>query len=134
MRGIEIVPLKVDSRKEIPSLLKNYLTDMDALWLIPDRTVISESIVRYVIKEAFMKNVPTIGYNRFFYESGALMAFIFNYQELGGQAAQKVLAALSDRACSDSVPLFQVWINKRVAEKLERNVPETILPPFVFGP
>lgn len=134
MRGIEIVPLKVDSRKEIPSLLKNYLTDMDALWLIPDRTVISESIVRYVIKEAFIKKVPTIGYNRFFYESGALMAFIFNYQELGGQAAQKVLAALSDRTCSDSVPLFQVWINKRVAEKLERNVPETILPPFVFGP
>ena len=62
------------------------------------------------------------------------MAFIFNYQELGGQAAHKVLAALSDRACMDSVPLFQVWINKRVAETLERNVPETILPPFDFGP
>ncbi len=134
MRGMKILPLKVDGRKEIPSLLKNYLTDMDALWLIPDRTVISESIVRYVIKEAFIKKVPTIGYNRFFYESGALMAFIFNYQELGEQAAQKVLAVLSGRTCNDSAPVFQVWINKRVAEKLERKVSETISPPFVFGP
>ncbi len=134
LRGIKILPLKVDGRKEIPSLLKNHLTDIEALWLIPDRTVISESIVRYVIKEAFIKKVPTIGYNRFFYESGALMAFIFNYQELGEQAAQKVLAALSGRICTDSVPLFQVWINKRVAEKLERKVPESLSPPFVFGP
>lgn len=39
---------------------------MDALWLIPDRTVISESIVKYVIKEAFLRKVPVIGYNRFF--------------------------------------------------------------------
>ena len=132
--NISILPLRVDGRKEIPSLLKNYLTDMDALWLIPDRTVISESIVRYVIKEAFLRNVPTIGYNRFFYESGALMAFIFNYQDLGEQAAQKVLAVLSGRTCGDSVPAFQVWINKRVAEKLERKVSETLLPPFIFGP
>ena len=131
---MKILPLKVAGRKDIPSLLKNYLTDMDALWLIPDRTVITESIVRYVIKEAFMRKVPTIGYNRFFYESGAFMAFIFNYQELGEQAAQKVLAVLSGRTCIDSAPVFQVWINKRVAEKLERKVPETISPPFVFGP
>ena len=134
MRGMEILPLKIADRKEIPALLKNHLTNMDALWLIPDRTVISESIVRYVIKEAFMKKVPSIGYNRFFYESGALMAFVFNYQELGKQAAQKVLTALSGRVCSDSTPLFQAWINKRVAGKLEIKTPETILPPFVFGP
>lgn len=133
-QGIKILPLKVENKKEIPSLLKNHLTNMDALWLIPDRTVISESIVRYVIKEAFLRKVPTIGYNRFFYESGAFMAFIFDYQELGVQAAQQVLAAFSSQNCSDPVPLFQVWINKRVAEKLEGKAPETNFPPFVFGP
>ncbi len=132
--GMTILPLKVNGRKEIPSVLKKFLMEMDALWLIPDRTVISESIVRYVIKEAFMKKVPAIGYNRFFYESGALVAFIFNYQELGEQAARKVLAALSGQACMDSVPLFQVWMNKRVAEKLQEKTIETISPPFVFGP
>ncbi len=132
--GIKILPLKVNSRKEIPALLKNHLTNMDVLWLIPDRTVISESIVRYVIKEAFKRKIPTIGYNRFFYESGALMAFVFNYQELGKQAAHKLLTALSGQICIDSAPLFQVWINKRVAVKLERKTPETIFRPFVFGP
>ncbi len=132
--GMTILPLKVDGRKEIPSVLKKFLAEMDALWLIPDRTVISESIVRYVIKEAFMKKVPAIGYNRFFYESGALVAFIFNYQELGEQAARKVMTVLSGQACTDSVPLFQVWMNKRVAEKLQEKTIETISPPFVFGP
>ena len=92
---------------------------MDALWLIPDRTVISESIVKYVIKEAFLRKIPVIGYNRFFYETGAALAFVFDYKELGQQCAKKALSILSGKNCLSTPPLFHVWVNAGVAGSLD---------------
>ena len=117
--GLTVVPLRVSSKKDVPSALKGQWKDMDALWLIPDRTIISESIVKYVIKKAFLRKVPVIGYNRFFYETGAALAFVFNYKELGQQCAKKALRILSGKNCLGTPPLFHVWVNGGVAEKLD---------------
>ena len=134
LSGLTIVPLRVSSKKGIPSVLKRQWKDMDALWLIPDRTVISESIVKYVIKEVFLRKVPVIGYNRFFYETGAALSFVFDYKELGQQSAQKALRILSGEDCSDSPPLFHVWVNEGVADKLGLRTPDQYLPPVRLGP
>jgi len=131
---LTVVPLTVSSKKDIPSALTPQWNSMDALWLIPDPTVISESIVSYLIKEAFLRKVPVIGYNRFFYEAGAALAFVFDYKELGQQCAQKALNILSGKECRDTPPLFQVWINEGVAEKLELRPSNEYLPPFRSGP
>jgi len=131
---LTVVPLRVSSKKDISSVLKRQGKDMDALWLIPDRTVISESIVKYVIKEAFLSKLPVIGYNRFFYETGAALAFVFDYKELGQQCAQKALRILSGDACLDTPPLFHVWINEGVAEKLGLRPSDKYLPPIILGP
>lgn len=131
---LTVVPLRVSSKKDIPSVLKHQWKDMDALWLIPDRTVISESIVKYVIKEAFLRKVPVIGYNRFFYETGAALAFVFDYRELGQQCAQEALRILSGEDCLDTAPLFHVWVNEGVVEKLGLRPSDEYLPPVRFGP
>lgn len=132
--GLTIIPLRVSSKKNIPSVLKSGLKDLDALWLIPDRTVISEAIVKYVIKEAFLRKVPVIGYNRFFYETGAALAFVFDYKELGQQSAQKALRILSGEVCLDTPPLFHVWVNEGVAEKLGLRPSDKYAPPIRLGP
>jgi len=131
---LTVVPLRVSSKKDIPSVLKRQWKDMDALWLIPDRTIISESIVKYMIKEAFLRKVPVIGYNRFFYQTGAALAFVFDYKELGQQCAQKALRILSGEDCLDTPPLFHVWINEGVAEKLGLRPSDKYLPPIRSGP
>jgi len=132
--SLTVVPLRVSSKKDIPSVLKRGWKDLDALWFIPDRTVISESIVKYVIKEAFLRKVPVIGYNRFFYETGAALAFVFDYKELGQQCAQKALRILSGEDCLDTPPLFHVWLNEGVAEKLGLRPSDKYLPPVRLGP
>lgn len=135
-RGIKIVPLEVSSKKEIPGVLKDHWGDIDALWLIPDRTVISESIIKYTIKESLFKAVPVIGYNRFFYESGAALAFVFDYEELGKQCAMKALNLLSGEMCgkTDTCPCFHVWINTRVMKKLGIEIVEDYMSPIEVGP
>ena len=132
--GLEIVPLKVLSKKDIPTVLKQHWEDMDALWLIPDQTVISESIVQYIIKEALFENTPVIGYNRFFYESGAALAFVFDYEEIGRQTGRLAVDMLSGKACEKETPVFHVWLNLRVIDKLGINVPEEKSPSIEVGP
>ncbi|TFG93282.1 MAG: hypothetical protein E4H15_01685 [Syntrophobacterales bacterium] len=132
--GIRIVPLEVSSKKEIPGVLKDNWGAVDAIWLIPDRTVISESIIKYVIKESLFKVVPVIGYNHFFYDSGAALAFVFNYEELGRQCAVEALKVLSGEGCGETTPPFHVWINTRVVKKLGIPVVEGYTFPIEVGP
>ncbi len=116
--GLKIVPLQVSSKKEIPLALKKNWNNIDSLWLIPDRTVISESIIQHIIKQALLKKMPVIGYNRFFYESGAALAFVFDYEELGYQTGKLAVRVLSGDACLKDDPKFKTLLNHRVLKRL----------------
>ncbi|MCD6305982.1 MAG: hypothetical protein J7M32_06795 [Deltaproteobacteria bacterium] len=132
--GITIVPLNIGSKKDIPSVLEKKWNELDAIWMIPDRTVISESIIHYVIKEAFIRKVPVIGFNRFFYDAGAAMAFVFDYETLGRQCAREALRAAAGNPCRYMPPVFDVWINPLVVDKLGLKIPDTYDPPIRLGP
>jgi len=134
LSGLTIVPLKISSKKDIPSVLKRQWEEIDSLWLIPDRTVISESIVRFVVKEALIKGIPVIGYNRFFYETGVALAFVLDYGELGMQCAEEALKVLAGETCRNISPLFHVWVNPLVARKLGLKLPEKYTLPIELGP
>ena len=133
--GITIVALQVNSMKDIPSLLDKALKSVDCVWLIPDKTVISESIARYIIKQAVIKNIPVVGYNQFFYESGAAMSFVFDYGALGRQTGELAGELVSQhRPCESQIPVFQVWLNGVVIDKLGMKIKQTIKPPMMMGP
>jgi putative ABC transport system substrate-binding protein len=132
--NLKSVPLTVSSKKDIPAVLKQNWGNIDALWLIPDQTVISESIVQYIVKEALFRKTPVIGYNRFFYESGAALAFVFDYEELGRQTGEMAASVLAGKPCEKELPVFRVWQNLRVINKLGISVPENKTPPIEAGP
>ena len=116
--GLTIIPLKVSSKKEIPLILKNFFNKVDGIWMIPDRTVISESIIQYIIKESLLNGIPVIGYNRFFYESGAVMNFILDYKTLGKQTGKLAIEVLTSSPCRNDDPDFKIWFNQRVLKKI----------------
>lgn len=131
--GITLESLEVSSRSEIPATFEAMIQHVDAIWLIPDRTVISESIAQYLIKQSLLQGVPVIGYNQFFYESGAAAAFVFDYKSLGRQTADMVITSLKQGYCSKSTPDFRMWINKGVFQKLGIALPE-FRRPLEIGP
>ncbi len=132
---IDLVPLSVSSKKDIPFLLQECWDSIDVIWLIPDRTVISESIAQYIIKEAVLKKIPVIGYNQFFYDSGAAMAFVFDYTDLGRQTAELAEKILSQSEKSVAwSPVFQVWLNETVLGKMKIKIPEPLEFPLMVGP
>ena len=132
--SISLRALAVSSRREIPTVLKRHWQEIDALWLIPDRTVISESVVQYLIKEALLRNIPVVGYNRFFYESGAALAMVFDYGELGVQTGRMALRALGGAGCRPEAPGFHAWLNVKVLTKLGMEPPDALAAPLEVGP
>ena len=132
--GQKVIPLEVSSRKDIPIILRQHWKDLDGLWLIPDRTVISESLVQYIIKQAISKGVAVIGYNRFFYESGAALTFVFDYKEIGEQTARLALRILAGQGCKREEPIFHTWLNSRVFKALGIQVPRGCSPGIEVGP
>ncbi len=84
----------------------------DAILFIPDKTIISKAVVQYVIKQAVLQGTPTVGYNQFFYDSGATLAFIIDYAKVGQQVADQVETILAGEPCPGQVPpVFETRIN-----------------------
>lgn len=116
--GTSVIPLPVSSKKDILSILEQSSRKIDALLFIPDSTVISESLVRYIIRKAISQRVPVVGYNRFFYECGATLAFVLDYRAIGRNTANMATQVLSGKRCEKQPPVFQTWLNLRIAKLL----------------
>jgi len=123
-QGLVVIALAVDSKKEIPHILRENLSRIDSIWMVPDQTVISEKIVQYVIKEALFDKKGVIGYNSFFIRSGALFAFEFDYTKIGEQTADRVNTYFKENECLGVVPFFNTTINLKMAHTLGMRVGE----------
>jgi putative ABC transport system substrate-binding protein len=118
-QGLNLIPLSVNSKKEIPDILKKNLNRIDCVWMIPDQTVISEKIVQYVIKQSLYLKKGVIGYNSFFLKSGAVFAFLFNYIQIGIQTADTINNYFIQGQCGNVAPIFERRINLKVAHTLD---------------
>lgn len=126
--GLRIVPLRVSSSEEIPTVLETHFKDVDALWLITDSTATpSESIIQFIIETALLNRVPVIGYNSFFYESGAALNFIINYEEIGEQTGELIMELLDTGVCSSPDPKFSLWVNRKTIQRLDILLGEEVV-------
>ncbi len=116
--GIDIILLKVKTRKDIPIVLERNWKRMDCLWLIPDKTVISESIIKYIIKQSITHQIPVIGYNRFFYDSGAAVSLVYSYEKIGKQAGRMMIKLGNDKFCDSVIPAYDLLLNEEVLNTL----------------
>ena len=114
LHGMDVVQLKVVNLNDMPTVLASHWPDIQALWMIPDRSIISESLIPYIIKEALANDVAVIGYNRFFADSGAAFALVRNYYAIGRQAAEMAEDLSASRYCQVTVPAYEVVLNSEV--------------------
>jgi len=116
--GLKIVPMKVSHRSDIVNVFEQNADLIDALLFIPDSTVISQTIIKHVIKKGFFRKIPAIGYNEFFHESGAALSFILDYKKIGTQVAELANGWLNGKELSSPSPSYKIILNKNVIESL----------------
>lgn len=84
----------VADEKEVPQQLRTLLSQSEALWLIPDSTVLTEESIRFILESALAKQVPVIGFSPELTRLGALLGISITYSEVGretGQLAKRIL-------------------------------------------
>ncbi len=119
------------SQKEIPAILNSPQFNIDILWIIPDRTVGSEKILKYLIKSMLLKNIPVVGFNEWFTENGAILSFALDYQKIGWQTAeiaQKILLGVNLSAPLIQEPsMVKTIVNLKVAKKLNISISSDLI-------
>jgi len=117
--GFDLVPLKIDGSVGSMDVAGDFL-NLDAILFIPDSSVISEVVIQHIIKQAFLRKIPVIGYNKFFLDSGAMLSFMVDYEQVGRQLAGLVKQQLVTGVSVGVIPPnFKLQVNEEAWDILQ---------------
>lgn len=97
--GITIVSKEVNGEQEVSKAFKAIESTIDALWLLPDSTVLTENTLDFLISATLEANIPVVAFSAGLVQSGAVVGVYMNYADIGRQAAR-----LSTRLVSETPP------------------------------
>ena len=86
--GFDLVKSEVTSGDEIPSALKNMVDKINALWIVPDSTVVTKGALEMILKAALKHRLPVFCTSSAIVKAGALVSISPDYKQTGIQAAQ----------------------------------------------
>lgn len=129
--GFQLKVLPVESEKDVPQQLHALLSDVEALWLLPDSTVLTNESIRFILDSALAHQIPVIGFSPEFARLGALLSISVNYGQVGretGLLATRIL----DRELLlplNPVPIerLKVTVNLKTAKFLGMTFPKELM-------
>lgn len=92
--SLQLQDFPVDGEKEVPQQLRALLASTDALWLIPDSSVLTTESIGFILDSSLARHVPVIGFSPEFTRLGALLSLSVSYKEVGretGLLAKRIL-------------------------------------------
>jgi len=122
--------IPIDSEKEVPQRMRELLPVTDALWLLPDSTVLSNESIHFLLESALAQHMPVIGFSPEFARLGALLTMSVDYGEAGRQTgllAKHILDG-EKQLPLNPVPIDRVKIsvNFKTAKFLGINFPKEL--------
>ena len=125
LRGFTVV-----NEKEVPHQLRMLLSESDALWLIPDSTVLTDESIRFILESALAKQVPIIGFSSELTRLGALLSMSISYSEIGREAgllAKRILNGEQRLPLKPvSVQRIRITVNQKTARYLGVTIPKEL--------
>jgi putative ABC transport system substrate-binding protein len=94
-QGLELLAVPVRRQEEIPHAVRALLPRIDALWLIQDQTVVSESAIPFFLESTLAAKVPLFTFSSTLVQQGALGALVLDPWTVGKQAAQVALSRIN---------------------------------------
>jgi putative ABC transport system substrate-binding protein len=128
--GLELIARPVRSEKEVPAGLRRLVPQIDALWLIPDSTVLTEESITFLLTATLDANLPVIGFSSELVRSGALVGLSVNYEDIGRQAAvlaRKILGSQIKTPASFPPEKLRLALNLKTGKFLGVTIPPDVL-------
>ncbi len=86
--NFNLVKTEVTSGDQVASALKNIVNKIDALWIIPDGTVVTKESLEIILKMSLKHRLPVFCTSSAIVKAGALVSISPDYRQTGIQAAQ----------------------------------------------
>jgi putative ABC transport system substrate-binding protein len=83
-----LITAKVDAPQDAPRAFRAFSGGIDAYWMIPDPTVVTQEAFKMILDFTYKNNVPFIAFSKSFVDAGALVSLSPNYASIGQQACQ----------------------------------------------
>ncbi|WP_119461481.1 ABC transporter substrate-binding protein [Rhodospirillaceae bacterium SYSU D60014] len=132
-RGLELVAREAASPKQAVQAVNALQTEgIDALWILPDETVLDPTVLEYALLSSYRYKVPLLGLSERQAEMGALLSVSFGSSQDIGRQAGELANAILEGGVTGPIPYttartLRVVVNLKAAEKLGVEIPESIL-------
>jgi putative ABC transport system substrate-binding protein len=132
--GLTLHTREVTSRKEVPSALRALLREeeIDALWMIPDDTVVTPESFKFLLLTSFEHDLPFLAASDIFVKVGALASLTPDYADVGRQGCELATALTSGRTSAAGINVvmpakINLSINLKTARKIGLAIPEDVI-------
>lgn len=99
-QGLELQAVSIRGQEEIPKAVRGLLPNIDALWLIQDQSLITESAIPFFLESTLEAKVPLFTFSATLVQQGALGALVMDAWAVGQQAARLALLRLKGSSVS----------------------------------
>ncbi|MGZ8095501.1 MAG: ABC transporter substrate-binding protein [Methylosarcina sp.] len=130
-QGLDLIPIPVETPKELPYALDQLKSNVEILLAIPDEIAMSSKTAKEVLLASFRNRVPLIGLSDNWVKSGAFYALSWDYDDLGRQCA------IQSDTLIKGVPIQKVpieyprkttySINAKIAQHMNIEISEALL-------
>ena len=131
LSDFQLKGLPIESDKDVPPQLRALLSDVEALWLIPDSTVLTNESIRFILESALARQIPVIGFSPEFTRLGALLSISVNYGDVGRETGLLVKHILDGNKLQPGDPLpierLKITVNLKTARFLGLTFPKELM-------
>jgi putative tryptophan/tyrosine transport system substrate-binding protein len=134
--GIELVLREVHKPREVQRQLANLKGRVDALWLLPDSTAVTQETVDAYFYFSMEEGKPVIAFSGVYLSLGAAVSLEIDRFEMGKQAGEMANLLLNGNS-PDSIPFHAprtifLKTNRSVTRKLDLNLQNLDTLPFTW--
>ncbi|OGR01239.1 MAG: hypothetical protein A2511_15050 [Deltaproteobacteria bacterium RIFOXYD12_FULL_50_9] len=121
-KAISILARQADNARQVPKLVSEMAGLIDALWILPDTTLITGETLDHMLLFSLENRVPILSFSEKHLQSGAALAISFDVQDIGRQAGI-IAKKIHEKTHITEVPIetprrLKIMINRSVLTKL----------------
>jgi len=130
--GLTLVAREVASAKDVIPALESLQDGIDALWIVPDETILAQAVVQQMLLFSYRRKIPVIGLSDRHAQMGALLSLSFaSSEDIGRQAGEAARAVLGGKA-PGQIPYTTARktnfiVNLKAAQKLGVEIPRQVV-------
>ena len=133
--GFELVTARVESSSDTVYALKSFAAGVDAMWLIPDPTVVNRESIQSILEYSFENRIPVFAFHKKFVQAGVLLSLSPSYEKMGAQACEIAQRVQKGTAASSIAPEspkhLEIAVNVNTARNL--NLQEISMNAFSYA-